>query len=205
MRLPCAVPDCDRESHAKTYCIKHYVRWLKHGSPFVVGKPIIQRPVGLWFLEHDLRAFWAKVTLPDEYGCMLWTASLDADGYGRFRLGRGWEGNAHRASLWISDGPPPEGRPEAAHSCRNRHCVAPAHLRWATKEENEADKIRHGSLVRGDAHHCTKITDAEVREIRRRYEAGGVTQKQLGAEFGIHPSRVSMIMRRVARFREEAS
>lgn len=31
----CSVPDCDRVMHSRTYCQRHYVRFLKHGDPMV--------------------------------------------------------------------------------------------------------------------------------------------------------------------------
>lgn len=41
-----------------------------------------------------------------------------------------------------------------------------------------------------------KLTDEQVREIRARYAAGGVTQKQLGREFGVGQTTISAILRR---------
>lgn len=43
----------------------------------------------------------------------------------------------------------------------------------------------------------TKLTDAAVRAIRRRYAAGGVTQKQLAEEYGVSRTLISGIVRRV--------
>lgn len=40
--------------------------------------------------------------------------------------------------------------------------------------------------------------DDIIREIRRRYEAGNVTQQELAEEFGIRQSKVSAIVRREA-------
>lgn len=38
--------------------------------------------------EVDQARFWERVLLPDENGCMLWTKSVDRDGYGQFTLTR---------------------------------------------------------------------------------------------------------------------
>lgn len=55
---------------------------------------------------------------------------------------------ATRVSLEVFKGPPEHGQ-EAAHAitCPYTDCVNPAHLRWASREENEADK-RHPSRLR---------------------------------------------------------
>lgn len=53
--------------------------------------------------------------------------------------------NAHRLMCVFVNGDCPPDKNEAAHSCGNRKCVNPAHLRWATYEENGADKIIHGT------------------------------------------------------------
>lgn len=52
---------------------------------------------------------------------------------------------ATRVSLEVFVGPPPSPEHEAAHDperCPHTDCVNWRHLRWATREENEADK-RH--------------------------------------------------------------
>lgn len=40
----------------------------------------------------------------------------------------------------------------------------------------------------------TKLTDADVAEIRRRYAAGGVRMRALGAEYGVDHSHISDIV-----------
>jgi hypothetical protein len=49
-------------------------------------------------------------------------------------------------------------------------------------------------------HGATKatLTVDDVREIRRRYAAGGVIQRELGAEYGVQQAVVSKIIRRAA-------
>jgi hypothetical protein len=57
---------------------------------------------------------------------------------------------ASRVSLEVFVGPPPTPAHEAAHDpmrCPHADCVNYAHLRWASREENEADK-RHPSRLR---------------------------------------------------------
>lgn len=91
--------------------------------------------------------FWEKVDRngpisgyrPDLGPCWLWTAGLNADGYGAFYLdGRRaspLRTGAHRVS-WISEnGSIPEDL-VIDHLCRVRHCVRPDHLELVTIKEN---------------------------------------------------------------------
>ena len=53
-----------------------------------------------------------------------------------------------------------------------------------------------GRQVRGDDHGCAKLTAEVVRAIRERYTSGGITQKELGAEYGVGRANVSLILSR---------
>jgi len=46
-------------------------------------------------------------------------------------------------------------------------CVAPTHVRWATREENERDKIAHGSIRTGERHPMAKLSAEDVCQIRK--------------------------------------
>lgn len=82
--------------------------------------------------------FWEKVHRTDD--CWLWTAALDAKGYGFFR-GEPISTRAHRVAYTLTVGPIPKGL-ELDHLCRNRACVNPAHLEPVVHREN---------VLRGDA------------------------------------------------------
>lgn len=140
------------------------------------------------------RRFWSKVALPDENGCMLWLKYKAKDGYAKFSLG-GKDVPAHRVSLIWSDGEPSSPELEAAHSCRNRHCVAPRHLRWATRTENMFDKLRDGTVSLKEKNGRAKLNLDKVREIRNMYHQGnGNTQERLGKQFGVDRSTISQIV-----------
>lgn len=42
-----------------------------------------------------------------------------------------------RALCYIVNGPPPESRYEAAHTCHTDECVNPEHFEWQTPEQNQ--------------------------------------------------------------------
>lgn len=143
--------------------------------------------------DATVRRFWAKVTLPDEDGCMIWRGGKQGGGYGGF-----WTGTTHiqasRLSLLFADGLPPSGRMHAAHSCRNRHCVAPAHLRWATVSENNQDKLRDDTHDRGSRSCNAKLTEDQVLTIRALM--GTTSSSQLAAQYGVSYSLILQIWRR---------
>lgn len=87
---------------------------------------------------------------------------------------------------------------QALHSCDNPPCVNPHHLRWGTNRENALDRAERGPSVgrKGEAHSQVRLTEQDVREIRRRYTAGGVTMRRLADEFGIHNTTVFGIVHR---------
>src|ERR1035437_3014013 len=67
-------------------------------------------------------------------GCWLWTAAVDKDGYGLFKLS-GRMVRAHRFAYEQAKGPIPHGL-TLDHLCRVRCCVNPAHLEVVTVREN---------------------------------------------------------------------
>lgn len=71
-------------------------------------------------------------------------------------------------------------------------------LKWGTPAENSADTKRHGRH-RNDAHPGEKngravLTEQQVREIRTRYAAGGVFQRELGEEYGVSTATISHVI-----------
>lgn len=71
-----------------------------------------------------------------------------------------------------------------------------SNLLWETSKENQARKQEHGTVPdrRGELNHQAVLTWEKVSDIRSRFTAGGVTQSDLGREFGITQSMVSLIV-----------
>ena len=118
--------------------------------------------------------FWALVEVGEDDECWLWTGSVDKDGYGWFswRLGpkKHRNINAARYSLMMKlnnyDLPT---ELMTCHECPNKHCVNPNHLREDDAAGNAADMISAGTLVQGEKHYCSKLTDAQRKEILELY------------------------------------
>jgi DNA-binding MarR family transcriptional regulator len=67
-------------------------------------------------------------------------------------------------------------------------------LRWATKDENEADKDLHGTRYRGEKHGMAKLTEYDVKEIRSLNNSQ--SQRDVADKFGISQSSVWAIIHR---------
>jgi NUMOD4 motif/HNH endonuclease len=71
----------------------------------------------------------------------------------------------HRIVLEAFCGPCPPGW-AGAHSNGNRSDNRLVNLRWATNVDNHADKLHHGTLLRGEQLPQSKLTEQRVRELR---------------------------------------
>jgi hypothetical protein len=89
-------------------------------------------------------------------------------------------------------GPRPEGR-EVAHTDGNARNNAACNLRWATKLENAADRRRHGTQVCGSAIHTSRLTENQVREMRKAH-LEGVSATEVALDFGIHVTTAHRIL-----------
>ena len=95
----------------------------------------------------DKARFWSKVK--KGRGCWIWKGKPDAKGYGRFGLKRKNK-TAQRVSYFINVGPVPR-KLLVRHTCDNRICVNPKHLRLGDDFDNALDK-----MIR-QRHHRQKI------------------------------------------------
>lgn len=149
--------------------------------------------------EKTKARFWAKVdrdgpTVRADLGpCWIWKAARYRHGpknnlhYGKFGID-GKTHRTHRVSWEINHGAPPSGA-MVLHKCDVALCVRPDHLYLGTQLDNVRDCIQRGrdrrNPIRGARHVNAKLSESDVRAIRRRYAAGGVTKTALGIEFGV--------------------
>lgn len=162
IKANCSFDDCDRKTEAKGLCHTHYVQQRrgiplkpiralgldkrcsfegcnrKHAAKNLCDGHLIQynqgktlRPLRDYSGDPKVR-FWGQVSRG--VSCWGWKGNLTADGYGVWRTG-GKVLRAHRYSYEISIGSIPEGM-QIDHTCHNRSCVNPAHLRIATNKQN---------------------------------------------------------------------
>lgn len=98
--------------------------------------------------------------------CLTWPFAKDGSGYGKLFLDGKLRG-AHRVMAIWALGDPPFAKAEAAHTCHNGTgaCVNPKHLKWASRRENELDKVSIGHNC-GEAHPSAKLTKKQVIAMR---------------------------------------
>lgn len=185
---PCAVEGCGKQSKAYGYCTAHGHRFRRHGDP-LGGGPTMVPPGSLkqWIIDH--------VDHEGADECLIWPFYIERHGYSRVRHD-GRREMAHRYMCELKHGPAPSPIHEAAHSCGRGAdgCMNPNHLRWATPAENQADRIIHGTDMRGAKNHNTKLTADQVREIRDL--EGKLSRQEIGDLYGVTRQNVIQIQQR---------
>jgi len=121
--------------------------------------------------------------------CIETTRCRDTAGYGRLRV-KNKDRFHHRLAYIEANGLQWEDIDGlcVCHTCDNPPCVNPEHLFLGTHASNAADKVRKGRAAR-------KLDWEKVREIRRRYKVGGVTQKGLADEYGVTSGMIRHVIR----------
>lgn len=90
--------------------------------------------------EDEIKLFWSRVDVVDDSdSCWNWNASIAAGGYGYFNFS-GTQLRAHRVSFKLThDEELLEGF-DIDHSCHNRKCVRPSHLRQISHKHNQENR-----------------------------------------------------------------
>jgi hypothetical protein len=181
----CSIEGCGREAKGRRMCSSHYYRVKKFGDPLAGSTPKNGAP---------LRHLNEVVLTYSGDDCLKWpfATSRSGGGYGKLYFG----GRLQTVSRIVCEkvnGPPPTPWHQAAHNCGRGHegCVNPRHMRWATRTENMADKVAHGTGVRGEAHKLAKLSEADVRQILAL--KGKMLQREIGQMFGVRANTVSVI------------
>ena len=177
----CAVDGCNRRPYCKGYCTAHYQQFRKYGDPLGRAKTRMD-----WLRDHV-----------DHSGseCLMWPFAQNTGGYCRVTI-KSKIHVASRVMCELRNGPPPTESHQAAHSCGKGSdgCLNPNHLYWATRSENEADKVEHQTSNRGARQGLSKLNAVDVLGIRLLCRSR--MQKEVAAEFGVTRSAVCAIVRR---------
>ncbi|WP_368300928.1 hypothetical protein [Kluyvera sichuanensis] len=188
----CLVSDCERSANRVNggkcgYCSMHYQRFKRFCDPLEIRS--VPSPAKDFIEQHKLYA---------EDNCLIWPFHRNKkDGYGRIHEARTEKLlTASRAMCIAAHGEPPTDRHESAHTCGKGHdgCVNPRHLYWATPEENQGDRVIHGTSNRGEAQWNHKLTVDQVREIRLMLNSH--TQRQLADAYDVSARTIHNIKTR---------
>jgi DNA-binding transcriptional regulator YiaG len=125
-----------------------------------------------------------------------------------FKNGKYYRFAVHRLVCSVFHGPAPSAFHEAAHNNGLRHMNDASNVRWVTRRENEADKVRHGTVAKGIRHgratkpECTargernnhaRLTPSDVLTIRATSQIGDA---EMAKQYGVTRATVNMIRSR---------
>lgn len=172
----CYLEGCGAPRRTMGLCANHYSRLQREGPDF--DKSPIAEVIGIG-AEIIARAL-ADAT-PDK--CIEWPLVRRKRGYGMTTV-KGKTVATHRLVCTLAHGQPPTPKHMACHSCDNPPCINKFHLRWDLSQGNIDDRTKRGRGLQGETHHKAKLTEPQVREIKRRLDAGEPTQR-LADEYGV--------------------
>lgn len=115
--------------------------------------------------------FWLQVDKRGDGDCWVWTGKRwPHAGYGK---SYGRSQYAHRVAFALVNGPIPDGK-HVMHTCDNRLCCNPNHLKLGTHMDNMADRTAKGRTARhyGETNHVAKLSDIDCDTIQQRFDAG---------------------------------
>ena len=100
--------------------------------------------------------------------------------------------SVHRLVALAFLGEAPSNSHEVAHRDGNPANNHLSNLRWATKAENQGDRVAHGTHSRGERHPMVKLTKAEVIAIRHSPRCFG-SGRELAQKYNVTPAAISAI------------
>lgn len=140
---------------------------------------------------------WRRCKIKSGTACWVYSGRPDSRGYGQISFAsRNYL--CHRIAYMQVNGEIPSGKGRTdsvvMHTCDNKLCCNPAHLRFGTHAANMADmkaKGRRKKIGSGAENGRAKLTPEQVASIR----ADRRGQRKIAADFSISPAQVQRIRR----------
>lgn len=176
----CSVQGCNRRAEKTTLrlCGAHYFRWRMHGNT-----------LGGRCQNGAAESFLTSFNPETTDVCIAWPFGKDtSNGYG-VKVGGKFP---HQIVCTKFHGPKPSRLHEVAHSCGNRICINPPHVRWATHLENVRDSKAHGTMIKGERVGSAKLTATNVALIR----CSKIGSTSLAKQFSVRPGTINAVRAR---------
>ena len=151
-------------------------------------------------MKIDLKKrFISKMGIPNENGCMNWTASFRGD-YEAFQVCEKkskYKYNttyyAHRIAYELFIGDIADGLC-VLHKCDNSKCVNPSHLFIGTHKDNANDMMHkdRGYMKNGEKHFGSVLKDEDIPEIFKLSET--LSQRDIAKKFNVSQSAIENIL-----------
>ncbi|MBU8770315.1 HNH endonuclease [Cytobacillus oceanisediminis] len=176
----CPVEGCSKQIEVKGYCKTHERKLRLYGDPNTPNYPKKKK------IEFSV----------SEDGCYINTShKRNRNGYPAYSD----KGTTKPMSRFIYEqmyGEIPMGL-VVRHTCDNRECINPEHLILGTQKDNMNDMMskNRNNQPRGEKSGKSKLTEEQVRQIRRLLDKG-VDTKEIARKFNIHFGYVTYIRTR---------
>lgn len=182
-KTTCSVDGCAEPGYARGLCHGHYNRAYHAGTL----PPRVARPTA----AERYEALIDRSGGPDACHPLG-----KADGHRKFYISPGNYDWAHRFGWELAFGPIPDSL-HVLHRCDNPPCQNPRHWFLGDQAANNRDRDKKGRGVypQGERHGKAKLTDADVREMRRLHDQG-VGDIELARRFGVAPGAAWGVTRR---------
>lgn len=165
---------------------------------------ILKLPV--WFTDEivlkNARKFWKLVSVRGSDECWPWIGYCEPKGYGKFMPTRLVCTRTHRFAYALKNGVTGMNGFEVMHTCDNRPCCNPKHLKLGTQLDNIRDAVSKGRMrpVHGSKHRSAKLTESDVEQLIIKFR--GVTEKERSLEikktstrFGVRTESINAALR----------
>lgn len=177
----CSVAGCGNKVFCRDWCSMHYSRWQRHGNPLFIEKP-----------SEIYQKYIDEIIIPyTRNECLIWPFGKNNNGYGCISGENGKSLFVHRLICEIENGPLPTPKHQACHSCGNgkNGCVTRHHLYWGTAQENQNDRIKHGTDENGSKSPNAKLSELDALLIKYSND----THINIAKRFNVSRTTVTLI------------
>ncbi len=146
-------------------------------------------------MEPTIEEIKARCTVDPQTGCWVWGMSCIPFGYGHVHIKKR-QYCVHRL-IWIILHGPLTRHQFVCHHCDNPPCCNPNHLFLGTQADNLQDAARKGRMASGERNGWSKLTESEVKEIRRALRDKTSSQISLARKYHVSDTHIVRIKRNI--------